>query len=704
MKKIYGLLIAISLLNTTKSWAQELEIDYYALSLEELMNIPIESASKKEETLFDAPLSSYTITRSDIDKAGATSIVEALRLSPGILVREQTNGVYDVHIRGFDNILGTSEVYTKSNLATLVMIDNRPVFNHNLGGTVWEALPVDIGDVERIEIVRGPSAPLFGPNAVTGVINIITKRVEKNKSHVHASIQAGAPSSIMGNLSVGKSFGKFSALVSGNYQKRERYDEDYYVPAAGDYFSRQELEGLFGSQLKDQYPDPTLALDKFGVNTNLNYQVSEKVNFNLAAGIQQSQAQKIFLSNVFNGGILFTTNETETSYINLSGKIHGLTFRTSYVPGHDDLARAASPNQYDYDVLDATAEYTFKVGKVGSIVPGISYQSAMYGDEQYVSEGLTFLNGTTQSLNTASAFIRTDWKPLQNLRLLAALRADKFSAPDDVYLAYELATTYRLNTKNLIRAALTRSNSGSFIGNNFLNLQVPDQPQPGLTYIRRGQQDLELFTVNMIELGYRTQVSKNLQLDFDVFQQKAMNFTALTTVGLELPNYIQEFDNVPTTATQHGITFSVNYIPNEKFQVKPFITAQKTTVKDLPSSFNSPDADPTLTYSSHTHKNTPTVYGGYFINYKPIWKLNLNLNGYYFASHRQYDASDLTNESEAGDIKGVFHLNAKINYSITRQLNVFVNGRNILNSDSREFFGADKIGTSWFAGASFSLN
>ena len=153
------------------------------------MNIPIESASKKEETLFDAPLSSYTITRSDIDKAGATSIVEALRLSPGILVREQTNGVYDVHIRGFDNILGTSEVYTKSNLATLVMIDNRPVFNHNLGGTVWEALPVDIGDVERIEIVRGPSAPLFGPNAVTGVINIITKRVEKNKSHVHASFR-----------------------------------------------------------------------------------------------------------------------------------------------------------------------------------------------------------------------------------------------------------------------------------------------------------------------------------------------------------------------------------------------------------------------------------------------------------------------------------------------------------------------------------
>src|SRR6478736_3008512 len=105
------------------------EVDLYTLSLEELMNVPIVSASKKSETLFDAPLSSYTITRADIDKAGSTSIMEALRLAPGVIVREQANGVYDIHIRGFDNILRTSETYAKSNLTTLVMIDNRPVFN-----------------------------------------------------------------------------------------------------------------------------------------------------------------------------------------------------------------------------------------------------------------------------------------------------------------------------------------------------------------------------------------------------------------------------------------------------------------------------------------------------------------------------------------------------------------------------------------------
>src|SRR5690606_27152123 len=78
--------------------------DMYELSLEELMNIPIHSASKKQETTFDAPLSSYTLTRSEIEKSGASTIMEALRLVPGLIVREQSNGVYDIHIRGLDNI------------------------------------------------------------------------------------------------------------------------------------------------------------------------------------------------------------------------------------------------------------------------------------------------------------------------------------------------------------------------------------------------------------------------------------------------------------------------------------------------------------------------------------------------------------------------------------------------------------------------
>ena len=116
VKTVFNFFILFCLLNSSAVLAQETnteEVDLYELSLEELLNIPINSASKKDETLFDAPLSSYTITRADIDKSGATSIMEALRLAPGVIVREQTNGVYDIHIRGLDNILRTSLVLYK---------------------------------------------------------------------------------------------------------------------------------------------------------------------------------------------------------------------------------------------------------------------------------------------------------------------------------------------------------------------------------------------------------------------------------------------------------------------------------------------------------------------------------------------------------------------------------------------------------------
>src|SRR5688572_2947354 len=123
------------------------------MSLKDLLNVKIVSVSKASESLFEAPLSASVVTKEDIQKAGCTSIMEALRLVPGMIVREQTNGNYEVQLRGayttpdafFDGSTGT----------TLVMVDNRPIFNYLKGSTFWESIPVDLNDVEKIEVVRG---------------------------------------------------------------------------------------------------------------------------------------------------------------------------------------------------------------------------------------------------------------------------------------------------------------------------------------------------------------------------------------------------------------------------------------------------------------------------------------------------------------------------------------------------------------------
>jgi iron complex outermembrane receptor protein len=702
MKTVFNFLVLISLFGSTTVLAQaqeEKEVDLYELSLEELLNIPINSASRKDETLFDAPLSSYTITRADIDKAGSTTIMEALRLAPGVIVREQANGVYDIHIRGLDNILRTSETYTKSNLTTLVMIDNRPVFNHNLGGTFWEALPIDLNDVDRIEIVRGPSAPLFGPNAVTGVINIITKRAN-TKTFVNAAAQYAVPGTTLAGVAVGsKLSNKFNFSISGNYQDRERFDDLYYIQGDRNFKKVEELNNN-----EKFFPNSSTAMNRWGVNGFVNYKPSEKVSFDLTLGSQSSETQKVFLAS---GQTLFTTNETKSQYANLAAKVYGLTLRTSYTNGFDDLSKSAVPARYDYKVADVEAEYEVNIGNKVTIVPGVSYQSVAFNDADYVAEGPTFLGGKEASINTTAGFLRVDAKPIKNLRVIAAIRADKFSSPDDVYLAYEFATTYKLNESNIIRAAITRSNSGSFIGLNYLDLTIPTQL--GVDYKRVGNTNLDLFTVNMIELGYRVAINKNFQIDIDLFNQVADNYTALLVTQVVAtpfgPQPIrQEFLNIPTSAEQNGVTIGFNYVHDETLQIKPFITIQKTETKDLPAAWVSTSVNPAMSYSSSEHEATPSFYGGYFINYKPVSKLNLNLNSYYFASHQQHDDSDPAMTTNNGGIKGKLLVNLKVNYAITKKFNVFLNGRNLLNSDSREFYGTDRTGGMYGVGATLSLN
>lgn len=695
----YSLLTCVIVLVTLDVRGQEnqLDEDLYALSLEDLMNIPIQSASKKAETLFDAPLSSYTITRSDIDRSGAPSIMEALRLAPGVIVREQSNGMYDIHIRGMENLTRTNGNFMKTNIYTLVMIDNRPVFNHGLGGTYWESLPVDINDVERIEIVRGPSSPLFGPNAVTGVINIITKRMNREEAFVNANVQSGNLNPAIANASIGKRLGnKFSVIVSGNFQDRRRYDDSYYNSSTGEY---QPLEEYItdGTLRSMKYPNPERSLNKWGVNGYLNYKASEKTSIDLSLSTQGSSFQRQFLGSSFDYGT------TKTSAANLAVNAGGLKFRTSYVDGHIlDVNYDLPHGEYDYLVADAIAEYDIKLGTNYAITPGISIQSAEFDDTDYVNpnDGDVGYFNSSNKINTTAGFLRADLNFSKKFRVITGVRVDKFSTPDDAYLAYEFASTYKINENNLVRAAITRSNSGSFLGYNHLNIG-------GLVV---GNENLDVFTLDMLELGYRLQLTKNLQFDIDAFRQTADNLTAIIQTSTN-----QEFQNIPTTATQTGVTLSVNFVPNDKIQFKPFVTIQKTETQDLPSIYLDPAFAQSIgmpvAYGDSEHLYTPGSYGGFYFNFRATQKLNVNLNGYYFSKQTNYDGSyDAENpdanpeQYEEGQISAKFLLNVKVSYELIKGLNGFVAGRNCLGSSSREFYGSEKTKGLFLVGLSYRMN
>ncbi|MDP9052918.1 MAG: TonB-dependent receptor [Acidobacteriota bacterium] len=136
------------------------------LSLEELSQIDVTSASREPQQAFQLPVAIYVITAEDIRRSGAPNIPEALRLAPGVEVARIDSNKWSIGIRGFGSRFSRS---------VLVLMDGRTVYTTLLAGTYWEVQDTVMEDIDRIEIIRGPGGAIWGPNAVNGVINIITK-------------------------------------------------------------------------------------------------------------------------------------------------------------------------------------------------------------------------------------------------------------------------------------------------------------------------------------------------------------------------------------------------------------------------------------------------------------------------------------------------------------------------------------------------
>src|SRR6266436_1491431 len=142
------------------------------VSLEQLGEIEVTTASKRPVKVSQTPAAIYVVTQEDIRRSGATSIPEALRLVPGVEVARIDSNTWSLGVRGFGSALSRS---------VLVLIDGRSVYTPLFAGVYWQVQDTLLEDVERIEVIRGPGGTIWGANAVNGVINIITKNAKDTR-------------------------------------------------------------------------------------------------------------------------------------------------------------------------------------------------------------------------------------------------------------------------------------------------------------------------------------------------------------------------------------------------------------------------------------------------------------------------------------------------------------------------------------------
>ncbi len=140
--------------------------DLSQVSIEDLMNIEITSASRKEQRVADVAAAVFVITQDDIRRSGMTAIPDLLRLAPGVEVAQINSNKWAVSVRGFNALYANK---------LLVLIDGRSVYNRIFSGVLWDTEDLMIDDIDRIDVIRGPGAAIWGANAVNAVINIVTK-------------------------------------------------------------------------------------------------------------------------------------------------------------------------------------------------------------------------------------------------------------------------------------------------------------------------------------------------------------------------------------------------------------------------------------------------------------------------------------------------------------------------------------------------
>jgi iron complex outermembrane receptor protein len=217
------------------------------LSLDQLMGITVTSASKKEQSADEVASAIFVLTQEDIRRSGATSIPEALRLVPGVNVAQSTPNAWSVTARGFNGRFANK---------LLVLMDGRSVYTPLFAGTYWDAQDTLLEDIERIEVIRGPGATVWGANAVNGVINIITKSAEDTHGLL-ATTSAGNEERFNGGARWGGQVG-----------------DDFHYRAYGKYFNRDGGQSAAGVGSEDDWD-----VGRFGFRTDWSPTENDRVTF-----------------------------------------------------------------------------------------------------------------------------------------------------------------------------------------------------------------------------------------------------------------------------------------------------------------------------------------------------------------------------------------------------------------------------------------
>ena len=467
--------------------------DVTSMSLEDLMNMQVTSVSKRTQKVADAAAAIFVITQDDIRRIGATSIPDALRIVPGLEVAQIDENKWAIGSRGFNGRFDDK---------LLVLIDGRSVYTPLFSGVYWNVQDVMLEDVDRIEVIRGPGATLWGANAVDGVINIITKSAKNTQGGL---LTAGAGS---------------QEGTAENARYGSKINDNTYYRVYGKYF--------------DWYP----SIDSQGQTASDGWHQLRsgfRVDSNIASADSLTVQGDIYQDNF--GETLTVPSLTPPTYSSTYPNNNNMSGGDVLGRWNHSFARSSTSLQMYYDhsnllfptifsdhesVYDVDFQHDIHLGETQELVWGLGYRSIQ---DNNASTFTVAVQPSQSSLNQYSAFVQ-DTLGFFNSRMQVTV-GSKFE--HNPFTGFEFEPNVRilgtLTKEQTVWAAVSRAVRTPAITEEGLELNAgvipPNEPPlnsplPVVESIfgssQFGSEDLIAY-----EAGYRVQATSSVSLDLATF-------------------------------------------------------------------------------------------------------------------------------------------------------------------------------------------
>ncbi len=546
--------------------AGAVDVDAIDLSLEDLLKTDVMTASRKAQRLNDVAGAVFVISREDIERSGVTSIPEALRMVPGVQVARLANNRWAVSVRGFNGRFANK---------LLVLMDGRSIYSPLFSGVFWEVEDTLLEDIDRIEVIRGPGAALWGANAVNGVINIITRKARDTQGTLLAA-SAGTDRD-----------GALAARYGGQIGEGH-----FRIWAKG--FRRGESVGLAGAPGNDDW-----RAMRAGFRGDWNTESGGRVT--LSGGVQDgTSGDRWNLADVTSPSG-FTPNDVRQQ--NRGGHLLGRVEwysdggDESVLQGYVDQGRLEVGNLIRETRLTADLDFQRRVrfAERHDLVWGLGYR---HSRDRIETSGFLSIPPNERTYRLASVFAHDEITLApETLRMILGGRLE-----NNNFTGTEFQPTLRLmwtpNPAQAVWGSLSRAVRTPSRAENDATVDLSATPAspPGiplpvlLRNLPPANHRLEAEVVKALELGYRHQFHPRLSLDATVFRNDYTKLNTSPTGALDfvlapIPHLVQNL--APANANEartHGLELAVDWHALPWWRLQPAYTylrmSMASTVND----------------------------------------------------------------------------------------------------------------------------